>query len=366
MIHIFKRIKSINAGPKVIHVITKKGYGYKFAEKEPVRFHGTQPFDVDTGKEYGKKKLSFSAVAGKTLCSLAEKDSRIVAVTAAMSAGTGLDEFSKKFPSKFFDVGIAEQHAVTFCAALAKNGYKPYFAVYSSFMQRAFDQLIHDVAVMNLPSVFLIDRAGIVGDDGETHHGMFDVSVFKTIPNFELLIPSDGEDLRDMIYYASKADHPVAIRYPRGYCGIESVDCTKPRKTDFSLPLKLSSSKDLIIIASADMKICAKEVSELLSNSKIKSGVVLIHSINALESAEFRTLIKNTDSFAVIESEYSRGGLSESILSILPKHKRSKMLASFGFPRKFIEHGPVDLLYDKYGLSSQKIASDIIEKLKKK
>jgi 1-deoxy-D-xylulose-5-phosphate synthase len=180
------------------------------------------------------------------------------------------------------------------------------------------------------------------------------------------LIPSDGEDLRDMIYYASKADHPVAIRYPRGYCGIESVDCTKPRKTDFSLPLKLSSSKDLIIIASADMKICAKEVSELLSNSKIKSGVVLIHSINALESAEFRTLIKNTDSFAVIESEYSRGGLSESILSILPKHKRSKMLASFGFPRKFIEHGPVDLLYDKYGLSSQKIASDIIEKLKKK
>ena len=366
MIHIFKRIKSINSGPKVIHVITKKGYGYKFAEKEPVRFHGTQPFDVDTGKEYGKKKLSFSAVAGKTLCSLAEKDSRIVAVTAAMSAGTGLDEFSKKFPSKFFDVGIAEQHAVTFCAALAKNGYKPYFAVYSSFMQRAFDQLIHDVAVMNLPSVFLIDRAGIVGDDGETHHGMFDVSVFKTIPNFELLIPSDGEDLRDMIYYASKADHPVAIRYPRGYCGIESVDCTKPRKTDFSLPLKLSSSKDLIIIASADMKICAKEVSELLSNSKIKSGVVLIHSINALESAEFRTLIKNTDSFAVIESEYSRGGLSESILSILPEHKRSKMLASFGFPRKFIEHGPVDLLYDKYGLSSQKIASDIIEKLKKK
>lgn len=366
LVRIFSRIRTINSGPKVIHVITKKGYGYKPAEKEPVRFHGTLPFDIDTGKPYAVSKLSFSAVAGKTLCSVAEKDKRIIAITAAMATGTGLDDFAKKFPSRFFDVGIAEQHAVTLSAALAKNGYKPFFAVYSSFMQRAYDQLIHDVATMNLPAVFLIDRAGIVGEDGETHHGLFDVSYIRNIPNFELLIPMDGKDLRDMINYASKATNPVAIRYPRGYCGNESIDFGVFESDDFSLPVKTGKGNDCLIISAGDMKTVSSEAAHLLENNGVRVSTCLVRSLKSLESAKLRKEIEKTSAAFFVENAYMQGGMGEYLTASLEPHLRQKIIGCFAYPRRFIEHGSSDHLFEKYHLAPGIIAAEIQKAIRNK
>ncbi|MDW7675694.1 MAG: 1-deoxy-D-xylulose-5-phosphate synthase, partial [Bacillota bacterium] len=213
---VLERAKQIK-GPKLVHVITKKGRGYHHAESNPNKFHGIGSFDLETGEAIGKKNApTYTEIFGKTLVELAENDDKIVAITAAMPDGTGLTPFSKKYPDRFFDVGIAEQHAVTMAAGLATQGYKPIVAIYSTFMQRAYDQVLHDVCLQKLPVIFAIDRAGLVGEDGETHHGLFDLSFMGNIPNLVLMSPKDESELKDMLFTATKLNGPVAIRYPRG------------------------------------------------------------------------------------------------------------------------------------------------------
>ncbi|HEX9934621.1 MAG TPA: 1-deoxy-D-xylulose-5-phosphate synthase, partial [bacterium] len=215
LIHVFQEIKRLH-GPVMIHLITKKGKGYKFAEEDAIKFHGLASFCAETGDVTGKKRPTYTEIFGKTLVELAEKDGRIVGITAAMADGTGMIHFARRFPERFFDVGIAEGHAVTFAAALAHRGLRPVVAIYSTFLQRAFDQIIHDVALQNLPVIFAVDRAGLVGEDGPTHHGSFDLSYLRLIPNLVILSPKDENEMRNMLYTALRyGKGPVAVRYPR-------------------------------------------------------------------------------------------------------------------------------------------------------
>ncbi|HNX60432.1 MAG TPA: 1-deoxy-D-xylulose-5-phosphate synthase, partial [Spirochaetota bacterium] len=294
IIELLERLKKLNPGPKMIHLITKKGKGYGPAEKNPARFHGINPFNLETGELLSPKKVTYSDVAGKTLARLAEKDDHLVAVTAAMKDGTGLAPFEKVAPRRIFDVGIAEQHAITFSSALAKNGFSPFVAIYSSFLQRAYDQLIHDVGIMNLPVTVLIDRAGIVGDDGETHHGLFDLIFMKSIPNFTVFTPSCGEDLRDMVAFASKYKKgPIAIRYPRGGIPDQNVILSKHRLCASFPPVEIAGGKDVVLLAVGEMAEYAKKLGAILSTEKIRAKILAIRTIKPLDMNAVTRAVKS-------------------------------------------------------------------------
>ncbi len=367
LVEILGRIRDINAGPKLLHVITRKGRGYLPAEKDPARFHGIGPFDRETGRPKSPPRCSFSEITGKTLAEISRKDRRVVAVTAAMKLGTGLYEFEKKAHSRFFDVGIAEQHAVTFAAAMASKGFKPFVSIYSTFLQRAIDQIIHDVGVMNLPVRLLVDRAGIVGDDGETHHGMFDVALLKNIPNFTLLAPSSGAELRDMLYYASRDQAgPLAIRYPRGGIPEGSIDVTKPRPFAPGKIQEIKKGSDVAIFALGDMVSVAIEAHGLLEKEKISASVVNLLSIKPLDTAGIERVLKRSASFITIENGSITGGVGEYLLASVSGEARAKLLFSAGFPDKFIGHGGNADLFAEYGLDAHSIAKRIMQHLGRK
>ncbi len=367
MIDMLNRIKNINNGPKIIHVLTKKGKGYEPAEKNPDFFHGVGPFDKTTGAVAKSSGLSYSEIAGKTLSELNRHDKKIVAITAAMKLGTGLYEFEKHAPNRFFDVGIAEQHAVTFASALAAKGFKPFVSVYSTFLQRAVDQLIHDVAIMNLPVKILVDRAGIVGEDGETHHGLFDIGFIKNIPNFMLLAPSNGQELRDMIYFAAEYnDGPIAIRYPRGR---EITRKIAFREHNSFVPGKisrLSKGKDITLLAIGEMVAAANEVKKALEKDGIGASVVKINSIKPLDVAGIESVIRETGRFITLENGYSIGGAGEYILSHIAGDLRSGLLFCGGFPDRFIPHGKNSELFQSCGLTPQALADTLKTALKVK
>ncbi|MGB9680564.1 MAG: 1-deoxy-D-xylulose-5-phosphate synthase, partial [Thermoanaerobacteraceae bacterium] len=259
LIDVFERAKNLK-GPILIHVITKKGYGYKYSEKYPEKFHSASKFNIDNGQFLNEGQNTYSDVVGKTLTEMALKDKKIVAITAAMPEGTGLNYFAKLIPERFFDVGIAEQHATTFAAGMAVNGYRPYFAVYSTFLQRAYDQLIHDVSIQNLPVVFAIDRAGIVGEDGETHQGVFDISFLRAIPNISIMSPKDANELVEMIKLSRTLDFPVAIRYPRGKA--EEFDVNRECNIVFGKSEILKEGLEISIFAFGRMVPIALNVAE--------------------------------------------------------------------------------------------------------
>jgi 1-deoxy-D-xylulose-5-phosphate synthase len=366
IIELFERLKTLSPGPKMIHLITKKGKGYAPAEKNPARFHGVVPFNMETGESLSQKKITYSEVAGRTLARLAEKDDHIVAVTAAMKDGTGLASFEKVAPRRIFDVGIAEQHAVTFSSALAKNGFSPFVAIYSSFLQRAYDQLIHDVGIMNLPVTVLIDRAGIVGDDGETHHGLFDMIFMKSIPNFTVLTPTSGEDLRDMVAFAAKYKRgPIAIRYPRGGIPDQDVILSKHTKCTAFPPVELTQGKDVALIAVGEMVEYAKKLSSILSTKKIRAKIVAIRSIKPLDMNAVTRCIKSCRSFVTLENGYASGGVGEQILSAISAELRSRFVFPVAFPDCFITHGKNDELLEEYGLSVESSAERITAWLKR-
>jgi len=362
MIDILSRIKKINKGPKIVHVITKKGKGYRFAEMNPDRFHGIGPFYKETGAARKSEKLTYSDIAGKTLAVISKRDKKIIAITAAMKLGTGLYEFEKTSPERFFDVGIAEQHAMTFAAALAAKGFKPFLSVYSTFLQRAIDQLIHDIALMNLPVRILIDRAGIVGNDGETHHGLFDISIVKNVPNIMFFSPSNGIELRDMIYFASTYDEgPIAIRYSRGSIGTEYINYSDHNPFQPGKAKRLTRGKDIAIFALGDMVDNALEVHRLLREKGFATTVVNILSIKPLDIQTLKRTIKNTAGFITIENGYLSGGLGELILASLGNTWRSKHLFSAGFPDEFIPHGSNEDLMRKYGIDPHSIFRRILK-----
>lgn len=342
-------------GPVVVHVITKKGKGYRQAEQNPDKFHGIGPFDTETGVPIKSSGKSYSKVFGETVYSLAEKHADVAAISAAMCDATGLGKFSQDFSKRFFDVGIAEAHAVTFAAGLATNGMKPYVAIYSSFLQRAYDQLIEDVCLQNLGVVFGIDRAGIVGADGETHHGIFDISYLMPMPNMQILAPCDGKQLAQMLEYAYRQDGPVAVRYPRGEC---------PQKdlvyTDFAgKNIRIYEGEDADILAVGAMLPAALEAREKLAKEGISAGVV---NIGVLKPAEYDFIDDHNKLMLTIEDNLLIGGFGELFRS----KSGCPNVECMGWPDQFIEHGDCKALYSMYGLDSEGIKERICKYFERK
>ncbi len=352
---IFKKAKNIDE-PVLIHVITKKGKGYKFAEESPEQYHGVSPFNIDTGVVPSNNK-TYSEVFGNKLCELAKENKKIVAITAAMKDGTGLSRFSEMFKERFYDVGIAEQHALTLAAGIAKNGMIPVVSIYSSFYQRGFDQVIHDICTQNLHVVMCVDRAGCVGSDGETHQGLFDLSFFKIIPNIVILAPKNFKELELMLEYAIKIKKPIVIRYPRGG-EKKNYFTTTPIK--FATLEKLKDGKDISIIAIGNMVSRAMDVATILEKQNIMCDVINIRFLKPIDETAILESIKKTKKIITIEDNTIIGGLSSSIKELIVNNNLNNIkIKSYAYPDKFIEHGTVDELEKKYKLDIQSIINDI-------
>ena len=341
-------------GPVLVHFITKKGKGYKQAEQNPDKFHGIGAFDKETGASLSQSKTSYSEIFGNKMFELAEKNDKLVALTAAMCTATGLDQMRDRFPKRVFDVGIAEAHACIFAAGLALGGMHPVVAIYSSFLQRAYDEIIEDVCLQKLPVTFAIDRAGIVGADGETHHGIFDLSYLLPLPNMTVLAPCDAHQLEDMLEYATSKDVPFAIRYPRG-----SADMTRHIEGSFELKNNvISEGKDVNIIAVGTMLNKAIKASEILKEQGIDAKVCSASVLKPFDDS----IINSSDKLIVtLEDNLIRGGFGEYIAA-----NYTNMVVNLGWPDKFIEHGDCEYLYKKYGLDAESIAERIRQELEGK
>lgn len=353
-IEVLELAKHVN-GPVFIHVMTKKGKGYRTAEIDPNKFHGISPFDPETGKVLKPSGLTYSKVLGTTMEKLAADNNKIVAVSAAMCDATGLGSFAKKYPRQFFDVGIAEAHGVTFAAGLAKSGMRPLVAIYSSFLQRAYDQIIEDVCIQNLPVIFAIDRAGIVGADGETHHGLFDITYLSSMPNMTVLAPADGNQLAAMVRYAFTINGPVAIRYPRGDCSFKEENEDEYDGKNH----RLFSGRDLDIWAVGKMLQTALDARDKLKKKGIETGVVDVTTIKPLDLS---CLAEETKPVVTIEDGLLAGGFGDKFIV----ESGVKEVLTFGWPDQFIEHGDCDSLYKKYGLDADSIAERICEHFERK
>lgn len=341
-------------GPVLVHFITKKGKGYKQAEQNPDKFHGIGAFDKETGVTLSKSQTSYSEIFGKKMFELAEKNDKLVALTAAMCTATGLDQMRDNYPKRVFDVGIAEAHACIFAAGLALGGMHPVVAIYSSFLQRAYDEIIEDVCLQKLPVTFAIDRAGIVGADGETHHGIFDLSYLLPLPNMTVLAPCDSHQLEDMLKYATSKDAPFAIRYPRG-----SADMTRHIEGSFELKNNvISEGKDVNIIAVGTMLNKAIKASEILKEQGIDAKVCSASVLKPFDDS----IINLSDKLIVtLEDNLIRGGFGEYIAA-----NYTNRVVNLGWPDKFIEHGDCEYLYKKYGLDAESIAERIRQELEGK
>ena len=347
-------------GPILIHVLTCKGKGYKPAENNPGKFHGVGPYCVESGELLNSSTTpTYTSVFGDTLIELAKQDSRIVAITAAMPEGTGLKKFAMQFPKRFFDVGIAEQNAVTMAAGMAIKGMKPIVALYSTFAQRAYDQILHDVCLQKLPVIFALDRAGIVGEDGPTHHGVFDYSYLRHIPNLVIMAPKDENELRHMMGTAINMDCPVAIRYPRGSgLGIAMDQSLQPLTIGTSEELK--KGNDVVFLATGAMVEPCRAASELLAGQGIEAGVVNARFIKPLDEQVLRRLARDVGIIVTVEDNILAGGFGSAVLEYINEQsfKWVKVLR-LGFPDKFIEHGTRRQLLTKYGLTAEGIAAEV-------
>ena len=365
LIETFERFKDFPM-PVLIHAITKKGKGYSPAEKSPWIFHGVGPFDIETGSQISSANPTYSEIFGSYLVKLAREDSRIVAITAAMTEGTGLSEFAKTFPSRFYDVGIAESHAVTFAAGLASQGLKPVVAIYSTFLQRAYDEIVHDVCLQNLPVVFAIDRAGIVGEDGPTHNGAFDISYLRHIPNIVIMAPKDENELGRMLKTAISHGGPVAIRYPRGAVSKIPTDMELKKLTIGESEI-LKDGKDILIIAIGSAVQPAKHASELLNEMGISACVINARFAKPIDASLIGNLAKEIKSVLTVEENVVQGGFGSAVLEYLSEMDidglKIKML---GLPDKFIEHGPQNLLRKMLGLDAEKITKEALTLIGKK
>ena len=341
------KISKEQEGPILIHVLTKKGKGNKPAENNPDKFHSTSKFNKETGEKEFKGKKDYSKVFGEKLVEIAKENKKIVAITAAMADGTGLTEFSKKYPDRFFDVGIAEQHAVGMAAGLAKSGLVPVVPLYSSFIQRAYDQLVHDVAIQDLPVVICADRAGIVGNDGETHQGLLDLSFTNTIPNFNIMAPKDFNELESMLEFAINLKKPVMIRYPRGG---ETKSFEKSEEITLGKAEVVREGNDIAIIAIGKMVSRAIEVSDKLSENGIEATVINARFLKPLDKDCILKNIKGKKTVATIEDGTIIGGLGSKVEELIFENKLDINLEKFAYPDEFIKHGSVSEIEEKYGL----------------
>ena len=342
--------------PVVVHIITKKGKGYKPAEENPDRFHATSSFDKETGKPKKEKQKDYSKVFGDKLVKLAKENEKIVAITAAMADGTGLSEFKNKYPERFFDVGIAEQHSLTMAAGMAKEGFIPVVPIYSSFYQRAFDQVIHDICLSNLPVVMCVDRAGVVGQDGETHQGIFDLSFFSIIPNITIMAPKDFKELEQMLEYAINLKAPVVIRYPRGGESKE-VKFEKHEEIKQGKAELLKEGKDVTIIAIGRMVEKAVKVANILEKEGKSVEIINARFLKPLDKNTILNSINKTKNVITIEDNILNGGLASHIEQLIVENEIKEVkLKSYGWKDEFIKHGKVEELEKLYGLDEETIA----------
>ncbi len=357
------RISKQLDGPVLIHVLTKKGKGYSIAEQNPDKFHATGPFDVETGESKKEKKKDYSKVFGNKLLELAKKNDKIVAITASMKDGTGLAKFAKEFPDRFFDIGIAEQHAVGMAAGMAKEGIIPVVPIYSSFYQRAYDQVIHDVAMQNLPVIMCVDRAGVVGADGETHQGTLDMSFFRLVPNLTIMAPKNFKELEDMLEFAVNLNKPVIIRYPRG--GEDEYQIEKQEKLELGKAELLKEGKDLTIIAIGKTVVKAMKIAEKMEREQEGTSVEVINArfLKPIDKDTIKKSIEKTKRVITIEDGTIINGLATAVQEIiLEEDLQGIKIKNYAYPDKYIQHGSVEELEKIYGLDEESIVRDLKER----
>ena len=355
-----KLVKILNEAKRVdhavlVHVITKKGNALSQSEENPARFHGTGPFEIETGEAKDKSdKDTYTDVFSKVLTDIGRKDEKVVAITAAMADGTGLSRFARRFPQRFFDVGIAEEHAMTFAAGLAAGGMKPVFAVYSSFLQRAYDQTIHDVCLQKLPVFIAVDRAGLVGSDGETHQGVFDLSYLSSIPNMTIMSPKNRWEMADMVRFAVDFPYPVALRYPRGaaYEGMRQ----------FRAPIEYGKSellfreKEIAILFVGHMSELADSVRQRLKENGVSCSLINARFVKPLDTEMLDDLLKDHSLFVTIEENVLTGGYGEQVLRYVSGKEKSVRVLNFGISDDYVEHGNVEVLRKEVGLDCDSIS----------
>ena len=347
--------------PTVVHVVTQQGKGYPHAEELPIKYHGVTQFDVSTGAFHkgAAQAPSYTSAFGKVMCELAEKDPRVVAITAAMSEGTGLDEFAKRFPDRFFDVGIAEQHAVTFGVGLACEGLRPVVAIYSTFLQRAYDQVYHDACLMRAPVTFVLDRSGIVGADGPTHHGLYDLAYLTALPAIVVMAPKDENELRHMLYTALTVEGPAAVRYPRGNGMGVPVD-TEFKRLEIGKAEILREGRDIAILALGSMVYPCMEAAERLEAMELHATVINARFAKPLDEELICCLAAEKQFLVTAEEGTEAGGFGALVAAMLQDRKISASLLRIAVPDRIIPHGAPNLLHAKYGLD----ADGIVEKIK--
>jgi 1-deoxy-D-xylulose-5-phosphate synthase len=352
-------------GPVLIHIITKKGKGYEPAEGAPTKFHGTSPFDKKAGDQEKREGETFTSVFGRSIARLAESNKKIVGITAAMAGGTGLEEFSRRFPGRFYDVGIAEEHAISFASGFAAQGYRPVAAIYSTFLQRAYDQIIHDVCLNNLPVVFAIDRAGVVGEDGPTHHGVFDIAYLRSIPNLTVLAPADGSDLEGMLSFAFEREGPVAIRYPKGKTtdGASKREIVLGRgKLTYSSNVE-SPKKKVLIVSIGSMVYPSVEAAKLIESDGFGSTVINGRFVKPLDEKLILESAEGRDLVVTVEEGALRGGFGSAILELFEENGVDARTKCLGIPDKFVCHGKREGLLKEFGLDPDGIAAFIRKEL---
>ena len=355
LIYTLKNILEIK-GPKLLHVITKKGKGYLPAEREPVRFHGTGPFDIATGKPKPKDKSgskTYTEVFREKIVDLAKSNKKIVAITAAMPEGTGLDKFRDLYPERFFDVGIAESHAVCFAGGLARGGFKPVVAIYSTFLQRAYDHIIQDVALQGLNVVFAIDRAGIIGEDGVTHQGIFDIAFLRNIPNLVVMAPKDGPELEAMLEFSINLDKPVAIRYPKSVIPYLQYQSSPVELNKAEI---LKEGRDFALIAIGSMVNASFEAMKLLEKNGLSGKLINARFIKPLDTNLFKTIASEVKFVFTAEEAILEGGFGSAVSEAI-----EMPVTRIGLPCEFILHGGRDILLEKYGLTAEGISNKVLE-----
>ncbi len=361
MVRVINEAKRVN-GPVMVHVNTIKGKGFAPAERHPARFHGAEPFDIETGlPKKAKAKSNYTDIFSTVMCKLGQRDEAVVAITAAMPDGTGLKRFRNMYPDRFFDVGIAEEHAVTFAAGLAAGGLKPVVAVYSSFLQRAYDQVVHDVCIQNLPVVFAIDRAGLVGSDGETHQGIFDLSYLSSVPNMHIMAPKNKWELSDMMKFAVDFGAPIAVRYPRGeaYDGLE----TYRQPIEYGKAEWIYKEQDIALFAVGSMVKTAEAVYAKLKEAGKNVSLVNARFIKPIDEEAVVEACKTHSLIVAMEENVASGGFGERVLECMHKNGMKSDFMSVSIPDAYVEHGSVDLLKKEIGLDIDSITNRILEKL---
>ncbi len=367
MVKALEEAKQIKDGPVIVHALTKKGKGYPSLEDNYYAWHATGPFDLETGKAVKKTSSkpsppTYTKVFGQTMCEIMEKDEKVVALTAAMPDGTGVDQVLEQFPERSFDVGIAEQHAVTFCAGMATEGLKPVAAIYSTFLQRGFDQVIHDVALQDLDVTFAMDRAGIVGADGPTHHGLLDIAYFRGYPNMTLMAPKDEAEMRDMLLTSIEHKGPVAIRYPRG-AGVGADISNEPKVLEIGKSEILKEGNGIAILAYGSMVYPALEAADELEKDGIDASVINARFVKPLDSELILTLAQTNHLLVTVEEAYLAAGFGSAVMELLEENLMQDTIkvVRMGVPDRIITHGDPNLLRAKYGLDADGIYTKVKE-----